>query len=165
MLVYYNLLQNILSLLFYTLHELRIHSFYSLIFIYPLYSTGASELMKVVTRGDIISLLLRGKYTTPSRIYRALSLVQKKSIVKYNVRKGYVEGLVVGDSGLVHVVKISNDGYKCSCSDFYSTGYMCKHIMALIIHLLNNGGSSKNTVVNLLSNLLSNSVVYKLSLH
>ncbi len=115
-------------------------------------------MLRLITRGDIISLLLRGKYTTPSRVYRAFSLVHKKSVVKYHVRRDYIEGLIVGDSGLVHVVKISNDGYKCSCSDFYSTGYMCKHIMALIIHLLNNGGSSKDTVTNLLNNLLSNSI-------
>ncbi len=82
---------------------------------------------------DIVCLLLENGFTTPSRIYHGLEIVKNNGVIKYRVREGVVEGFVVGDSGLVHYVVVSSDGYRCTCGDHYTSKYVCKHVIALLI--------------------------------
>ncbi len=84
---------------------------------------------------DIIGLLLERGLTTPSRIYYGLEILRNNGVIKYRVKGDTVEGFVVGDSGLVHHVVVSSDGYKCTCGDYYTSRYMCKHVIALLVRV------------------------------
>ncbi len=81
---------------------------------------------------DIVEALLINGLTTPSRIHGGLEIYNKGGVIKYFYTGGSFEGIVLGDSGAVHVVRISRDGYMCSCGDVATSKYLCKHAVALI---------------------------------
>ena len=87
--------------------------------------------------GEIIDYVLRNGLSTPKRVYEALDIYFKRGITRYFIDNDGIEGIVLGSSG-VHVVRISNEGYKCTCSDSYTNHYLCKHALALLYQVLND---------------------------
>jgi len=86
--------------------------------------------------GEIIDYVLRNGLSTPKRVYEALDIYFKRGITRYFIDNDGIEGIVLGSSGGVHVVRISNEGYKCTCSDSYTNHYLCKHALALLYQVL-----------------------------
>ena len=86
--------------------------------------------------GEIIDYVLRNGLSTPKRVYEALDIYFKRGITRYFINSDGIEGIVLGSSGGVHVVRISNEGYKCTCSDSYTNHYLCKHALALLYQVL-----------------------------
>jgi len=86
--------------------------------------------------GEIIDYVLRNGLSTPKRVYEALDIYFKRGITRFFIDNDGIEGIVLGSSGGVHVVRISNEGYKCTCSDSYTNHYLCKHALALLYRVL-----------------------------
>ena len=76
--------------------------------------------------------------STPERIGRAAALVALNRVL-YVERwhNGFYRAVVRGDSGLEHIVILSEDGarYRCTCFDYARTGKPCKHILAVAFYL------------------------------
>ncbi|GEM_PF-6494225 len=86
--------------------------------------------------GEIIDYILRNGLSTPRRVYEALEIYFKRGVMRYYLTSDGVEGIVLGGSGAVHIVRISVDGYRCSCGDSRSNHYLCKHAIALLYQVL-----------------------------
>ncbi len=72
----------------------------------------------------------------PSRIARAVRLVALDRIAYVRPAPGGIVGLVIGDREQQHIVYVSFDGrrYSCTCLDFKKNGKPCKHILALAFY-------------------------------
>ena len=105
--------------------------------------------------GEIIDYILRNRLSTPKRVYEALDIYFKKGVTRYFVDKDGIEGIVLGNSGGVHIVRISNEGYKCTCSDIHTNHYLCKHALALLYQVLNDKRMQDKSLIIVLNMLNS----------
>lgn len=104
--------------------------------------------------GEIIDYILRNRLSTPRRIYEALDIYFKKGIIRSFIDNDGIEGIVLGSSNGVHVVRISIEGYRCTCSDSFTNHYLCKHALALLYHVLINK-KMRNRALTIITSMLN----------
>lgn len=73
----------------------------------------------------------------PSKIARAIRLVATDRVAYIRPAPGGLVGVVIGEKGEKHIVYLSTDGsrYSCTCYDFKRSGKPCKHVLALAFYV------------------------------